>query len=592
MIKSLRNRWLLYYILLILLTTLVLDVVLHRSLRNYTVKTAISELETNLNLIRFHWETQSHPEGIDSFATQIGKSIGMRVTIIGLDGKVLGDSEVRPEKLEFLENHLQRPEVQAALQGQTGHSIRYSRTLKTDMVYVAQVFKVKGQVSGVIRLAFPLYHVDKLFLEIRKILYGSTLVAVLIALGVGFYLANRTTRPIREMTLAANRIAREQFHHKVRVETHDELEDLAESLNIMSSKLESRFRAIQEEKQQLTTILASMAEGVMVLDSKGKIILTNKAFRTIFRLQDDPVGHTPIEIIRNPMVAKSLMEGLQSETLVNKEISLTVPGTKIIRFMSAPLLKGETPIGLVTVFHDITDIRAMEQVRKDFVANVSHELRTPLTTVQGFAETLLDGAVEDKDIADRFIRNIYTQTRRMTALVQDLLCLAQIESGKIQMKFEMTDIRSVIKSTKEALEDKALKQNVPIVLELPQEPAIFPLDARYFSQALINLMDNAVKFSQSATPVTVQLMEVPDGLEIRVIDKGYGIPSEDLPRIFERFYRVDKSRSTETEGTGLGLSIVKHIIESHHGTVRVESELGKGTAFILHFEKPFGPVLN
>ena len=592
MIKSLRNRWLLYYILLILLTTLVLDVVLHRSLRNYTVKTAISELETNLNLIRFHWENQSHPEGIDSFATQIGKSIGMRVTIIGLDGKVLGDSEVQPEKLEFLENHLQRPEVHTALQGQTGHSIRYSRTLKTDMVYVAQVFKVKEQVSGVIRLAFPLYHVDKLFLEIRKILYGSTLVAVLIALGVGFYLANRTTRPIREMTLAANRIAREQFHHKVRVETHDELEDLAESLNIMSSKLESRFRAIQEEKQQLTTILASMAEGVMVLDSKGKIILTNKAFRTIFRLQDDPVGHTPIEIIRNPMVAKSLMEGLQSETLVNKEISLTVPGTKIIRFMSAPLLKGETPIGLVTVFHDITDIRAMEQVRKDFVANVSHELRTPLTTVQGFAETLLDGAVEDKDIADRFIRNIYTQTRRMTALVQDLLCLAQIESGKIQMKFEMTDIRSVIKRTKEALEDKALKQNVPIVLELPQEPAIFPLDTRYFSQALINLMDNAVKFSQSATPVTVQLMEVPDGLEIRVIDKGYGIPSEDLPRIFERFYRVDKSRSTETEGTGLGLSIVKHIIESHHGTVRVESELGKGTTFILHFEKPFGPVSN
>ncbi len=592
MIKSLRNRWLLYYILLILLTTLVLDVVLHRSLRNYTVKTAISELETNLNLIRFHWENQSHPEGIDSFATQIGKSIGMRVTIIGLDGKVLGDSEVQPEKLEFLENHLQRPEVHTALQGQTGHSIRYSRTLKTDMVYVAQVFKVKEQVSGVIRLAFPLYHVDKLFLEIRKILYGSTLVAVLIALGVGFYLANRTTRPIREMTLAANRIAREQFHHKVRVETHDELEDLAESLNIMSSKLESRFRAIQEEKQQLTTILASMAEGVMVLDSKGKIILTNKAFRTIFRLQDDPVGHTPIEIIRNPMVAKSLMEGLQSETLVNKEISLTVPGTKIIRFMSAPLLKGETPIGLVTVFHDITDIRAMEQVRKDFVANVSHELRTPLTTVQGFAETLLDGAVEDKDIADRFIRNIYTQTRRMTALVQDLLCLAQIESGKIQMKFEMTDIRSVIKITKEALEDKALKQNVPIVLELPQEPAIFPLDTRYFSQALINLMDNAVKFSRSANPVTVQLMEVSDGLEIRVIDKGYGIPSEDLPRIFERFYRVDKSRSTETEGTGLGLSIVKHIIESHHGTVRVESELGKGTTFILHFEKPFGPVSN
>ncbi len=592
MIKSLRNRWLLYYILLILLTTLVLDVVLHRSLRNYTVKTAISELETNLNLIRFHWENQSHPEGIDSFATQIGKSIGMRVTIIGLDGKVLGDSEVQPEKLEFLENHLQRPEVHTALQGQTGHSIRYSRTLKTDMVYVAQVFKVKGQVSGVIRLAFPLYHVDKLFLEIRKILYGSTLVAVLIALGVGFYLANRTTRPIREMTLAANRIAREQFHHKVRVETHDELEDLAESLNIMSSKLESRFRAIQEEKQQLTTILASMAEGVMVLDSKGKIILTNKAFRTIFRLQDDPVGHTPIEIIRNPMVAKSLMEGLQSETLVNKEISLTVPGTKIIRFMSAPLLKGETPIGLVTVFHDITDIRAMEQVRKDFVANVSHELRTPLTTVQGFAETLLDGAVEDKDIADRFIRNIYTQTRRMTALVQDLLCLAQIESGKIQMKFEMTDIRSVIKSSKETLVDKAQKQNVPIVLELPQEPAIFPLDTRYFSQALINLMDNAVKFSRSANPVTVQLMEVSDGLEIRVIDKGYGIPSEDLPRIFERFYRVDKSRSTETEGTGLGLSIVKHIIESHHGTVRVESELGKGTTFILHFEKPFGPVSN
>lgn len=592
MIKSLRNRWLLYYILLILLTTLVLDVVLHRSLRNYTVKTAISELETNLNLIRFHWENQSHPEGIDSFATQIGKSIGMRVTIIGLDGKVLGDSEVQPEKLEFLENHLQRPEVHTALQGQTGHSIRYSRTLKTDMVYVAQVFKVKEQVSGVIRLAFPLYHVDKLFLEIRKILYGSTLVAVLIALGVGFYLANRTTRPIREMTLAANRIAREQFHHKVRVETHDELEDLAESLNIMSSKLESRFRAIQEEKQQLTTILASMAEGVMVLDSKGKIILTNKAFRTIFRLQDDPVGHTPIEIIRNPMVAKSLMEGLQSETLVNKEISLTVPGTKIIRFMSAPLLKGETPIGLVTVFHDITDIRAMEQVRKDFVANVSHELRTPLTTVQGFAETLLDGAVEDKDIADRFIRNIYTQTRRMTALVQDLLCLAQIESGKIQMKFEMTDIRSVIKSSKETLVDKAQKQNVPIVLELPQEPAIFPLDTRYFSQALINLMDNAVKFSRSANPVTVQLMEVSDGLEIRVIDKGYGIPSEDLPRIFERFYRVDKSRSTETEGTGLGLSIVKHIIESHHGTVRVESELGKGTTFILHFEKPFGPVSN
>jgi two-component system phosphate regulon sensor histidine kinase PhoR len=590
MIRSLRYRWLLYYVFLILLTTLVLDTVLHRSLRNYTVKASIRELQTNLNLIRYHWEAHPHPEGIDPFAKEVSKAIKMRVTIIGINGQVLGDSDVPAEQVSSLENHLQRPEVQAALQGKTGESIRHSKTLKTDMVYVAQPFIIEGKPAGVIRLAYPLYHVDQLLIEIRRILYGASFLALLIAMAVGYYLANRSTKPIREMTLTANQIAREEFHHKVRVNTHDELEDLAESLNIMSSKLESRFREIQEEKQQLTTILASMAEGVMVLDSKGKILLTNKAFMNIFRLHEDPVGHTPIEIIRNPEVAKSLMEGLHSENLVSREITLSVPGNKIIRFLAAPLLKGDVRIGLVTVFHDITDIRVMEQVRKDFVANVSHELRTPLTTVQGFAETLLDGALEDKEVASRFIRNIYTQTRRMTALVQDLLCLAQIESGKIQMKFELADLRAVIKSSKEALEEKSLRQNVPVLLELPPDPVVFPLDIKYFSQALINLLDNAIKFSSPGSQILLQLLLFPHGLEIRVNDKGCGIPAEDLPRIFERFYRVDKSRSAETEGTGLGLSIVKHIIESHHGTVSVESDFGEGTTFILHFEKPFGPV--
>jgi len=589
MFKTLRQRWLFYFILLLILTTIVLDTVVQKSLRDFLRNLSLIQLERDTNLVALVVDKESLilKDAVDykRLADELSIRLKARVTFIDAKGVVSGDSDIAPENLREIENHANRPEVISAYKGVPGRGIRYSHTLKVDMAYVAIPMKKGEQIVGVIRVSRPLFIIDSIIRDVRKILFIGSVLAITLASLVGLFFINRMVKPIRQMIEAAQQISQERFFHKIRTNSQDELQILADALNVMSDKLESRFRNIQEEKQQLQTILASMAEGVMVMDKRGRITLTNEAFRRIFMVSDPIIDKTPIEIIRNPEVAQALIDGVNSGQMIKKEVTLAGNSPKVVRLYAAPLWDDGKQVGLVTVFHDITDIRNLEQVRRDFVANVSHELRTPLTAVQGFSETLLDGALDQPDFARKFVQNIYTQTQRMTALVLDLLCLSQIESGKIRMEFVPTDVRDMIRSALEVVSSKAQKRNVTVDIQMPDEPVMLNLDRKYFCQALINLLDNAIKFSDSGMMVQLLLNVKDDVVTIQLIDTGCGIPQEDLPRIFERFYRVDKSRSAETEGTGLGLAICRHIVEVHHGTIAAESVLGKGTSFILSFKQ-------
>ncbi len=585
MTRSLRSRWLVSYLILILVTAVILDVVVSRSLRGYLIRQIQNHLQDNLVLIQDLVKNSPLDSSLDMTAKQISRKLNARVTFINSNGVVLGDSDVPEDKISEMENHRTRPEVITAFSGATGQSIRHSATLKTDMLYVAIPWQKDGKIQGVIRMALPLIHVEEILGENRRWIYIGSLIAVLAAVFIEFYFANTITRPIRQMVMAAQQIAQEKFSQKIKIESYDELKTLAESLNTMSTKLESRFRTIQEEKQQLETILSSMTEGVMVLDNKGKITLTNSPFKKMLDLTVDPIGRSPMELIRNPEITEALMGGLKTGKPFQKEIILAGNGSKVIRLYAAPLQRNGVVEGLVTVFHDISDLRTLEQIRRDFVANVSHELRTPLTTVHGFAETLLDGALLDKEVSRKFVENIYSQTQRMTELVEDLLCLSRIESGKAEMKFEFYNLIDSLESAMDILSPKASRQKIEIQTLLPLKPVMVMGDRRYIEQMLTNLLDNAVKFSNPPNKVLAEIRDMEQEVEIKISDSGVGIPSEDLPRIFERFYRVDKSRSVEIEGTGLGLAIVKHIVDAHRGTICVESTLGKGTTFIVTLPK-------
>ena len=585
MTRTLRARWLFSYIILILITAIILDIIVGRSLQTYLTHQIQKQLEDNLILIHRLVENSPLDSSLDEKAKDIGHRIHARVTFIKSDGMVLGDTEVPAEEVSKMENHKTRSEVIPALSGSTGYSIRHSHTLKNDLMYVAIPWEKDGKIQGVIRLALPLTHVEEIIQENRRWIYIGSLIAIISAIVIGLYFANSITQPIRQMVSAAQEIANEKFSQKIRVESHDELQKLGEALNTMSSKLESRFRDIQEEKNRLETILGSMTEGVMVLDNKGKVALTNDAFTKMLDLDVDTTDRTPLELIRNPDLAQALTEGLTRGDSFQKEIVSTGPASRVIRVYAAPLRQDRDILGMVAVFHDITDLRNLEQIRRDFVANVSHELRTPLTTVQGFSETLLGGALEDKEYAKKFVQNIYNQSQRMIELVEDLLCLSRIEAGKAEMKIESFNLLDSVNSAIDIVTPKAELRNIQIETKFTETEVQFSGDQRYMEQALINLLDNAIKFSSTNGKVTVDIQEKENNIEIKISDTGVGISSEHLSRIFERFYRVDKSRSVETEGTGLGLAIVKHIVDAHRGTIRVESTLGHGTTFILLLSK-------
>jgi len=573
---------------LIALLLVGINIYLNKHFTDYTYQrirhNLIQDLKLANTLVLSLNMEQRHSDRLDQLADRIGEDLQVRATIIAKDGTVLGDSSLTQEEVGRIENHLYRPEVQTALKNKLGESRRFSTTTKEDMLYIAQTFGHES-VEGFLRLAIPLSEIEQVTGNLRRFLALAFVIAFIVSVTIGSLAAMFLTKPIKEMSVITKHIAHGNFSQKVYIRSNDEIGDLAESINYMSDQIKTRIDEVTRSKSRLEAVLLSMFEGMMVVNEEGRILLMNQRLRDFLRVTQEPLGRKPLEIIRNIEIQDltdkvlSLEKGVES-----KELVVHLPEERTLQIHATPVIRDGKTEGAVLVFHDITELRRLEKVRQDFVANVSHELRTPLTSIKGYAETLLEGAIDDKANARDFLEIIYTDAGRLSNLVNDLLDLSRIESGKAEFDIKPVALDPIVERVITALSNQAKTKAIEIRKDLPKQLPKVLMDDTAIAQVLLNLVDNAIKYNKISGSVLISAKDEGHSVKVFVQDTGIGIPQEDLPRIFERFYRVDKARSRELGGTGLGLSIVKHIVSAHQGDVFVESTPGRGST--LSFTLP------
>jgi len=537
------------------------------------------ELLLNKNLIDNELSQKINSADTDDFSNRIGQSLGVRATIINPEGVVIGDSEVDKEELSKLENHITRVEVKDAIQKGFGQSKRFSTTIRKNMLYMA-VPLGKEKLVGILRLAIPLSDIELIESKMFKTIGITIIFALFITLIASFFVSIMISRPLYEMSTIAKRLAVGDFSRKTIVHSNDETGDLAKALNDMADEINAKVNSISSEKAKLEAVLSSMFEGIMITDEIGEILLVNPSVRKLFLIESSPEGRKPLEVIRNNVIQEIVDKVLtKNRKVVTQEVKIDLPGQRIILINGVPVIKGNVIEGAVLVFHDITELKRLEEIRKDLVANVSHELRTPVSSIKGYAETLLEGKVENEDTKKEFLNIIYQDSNRLANLIDDLLDLSKIESDKMKMEFEPVEIPPILNRCISILEKSAKDKLLSIKLNVPDKLPKVLGDQGRLLQVLLNLLDNAIKYTPEGMSVTISAARKENVVQIDIFDTGIGISEKDLPRIFERFYRVDKARSRELGGTGLGLSIVKHIVQAHNGQVWVQSTFGLGSTF-------------
>ncbi len=516
------------------------------------------------------------------FAAEMGKALACRVTLIDSTGRVLGDASVPQSRLATLDNHASRLEIHAALQGREGVAVRHSATLGADLLYVA--FPARAGAVRVVRVSEPLADLTRLTTALLGLLVLAAVATLLVALAVVFRVAHQQAERVRALESVAHAIGAGDPAVRAQEQPADELGRLGAALNRTAGVLRARLEALESERDERERILAHMTDGVALIDGDGRVVHMNHALAELLGSPLPPPPGTPLaEFARAPELDELLKAARAEGHTVERDVRLWSPGQHSLRATGTPLGgPGRAPVLLVV--HDLTEVERLDRVRQDFVANVSHELRTPLTSLRGYAETLLDGGLEDTANREAFVRVIRDQAARLEALVDDLLSLAELERPGTRLRVERFDLRELAAAQLTAFRRRAEQGGLALTLE-PGETQPVTADRARLEQVFANLLDNAVKYTeQGEVRVALGGDEVRAWCEVR--DTGCGIPEDDQPRIFERFYRVDKARSRDRGGTGLGLSIVKHIVTLHGGEVSVRSGAGPGSAF--RFEIPRG----
>lgn len=519
---------------------------------------------------------QSNPDAIDDFAKTSGKELGRRITIIRSDGKVIGDSDA---DIHSMGNHLDRIEVADALYTGYGWSIRLSDTLDERMLYVAVRFGTQPNNQGVARISENLAILENTIHTINDIFLIAGLIAFVIAAALALFLSNSITTPVKEMSEAANEFAQGKLTHKLSVKNNrgDELDDLAVSLNQMAVELQQAINELSTERIKLQTILDKTNDGLLLLDSNMRIKMANPAAGRILGTSDLE-GFTIIERVFNLDMAELIERVSRTQQPASLEVQLINPVEKFINVYAAMIDLPDTHGDIIVVMHDITDLKRIDSIRRDFVANVSHELRTPLASIRAMAETILLRSGKNISVAEEYATKIINEADRLTSISDDLLDLARIEVGKRPINIDCIPLKESINAALTHLLPKAKSKSIDISIDIPDDTTV-SADAEALSQILTNLIDNAIKYTTIGGRVYIYAKQEADKVRISIADTGVGIPKADLPHIFERFYRVDKARSRESGGTGLGLSIVKHLVEAHGSSISVVSEIDKGSVF-------------
>jgi two-component system phosphate regulon sensor histidine kinase PhoR len=523
----------------------------------------------------------AHTAASRSTAARAAKSGGARVTLIAANGTVLADSEHDPATME---NHASRPEVRDALTRGRGSSIRHSATLGLDMLYVAVAERRAGVATRVVRVALPLRAVAAAERRIWVRLAIAAVAAAVLSLLISLAFSKRSLAAIRRLSQAASRLAAGDLDARVSSRGTDEIASLAAAFNDMANEIRLMVRELREEKQKVETIFARMGEAIVVTDPAGRINLCNPAFERVFGVPCEQAhGLTVADATKsNPLdqAFRAALEGAQQTA----EVRVLFPAQRILEATVTGITDGQT-LGAVGILHDVTQLRRLEAVRREFVVNASHELQTPITAIRAMTETLLAGGRDDPALTERFLQDLERQANRLGALVRDLLDLASVEAGVHSHGSGMVAVSEVASNVAEQLRSLAEQRQVAVELDVPADVTV-GCDWASLSRILSNLLDNAIKYTEAGGRAGVTASRADDVVSVTVWDTGIGIPSTDLERVFERFYRVDKGRSRALGGTGLGLSIVKHLADTLGGRVSVESELGKGSRFTVVLPAP------
>ena len=569
-------------IILIIASMLTLGIYLTSSIRN-----------SQLDNLRFHLEQEAkitaeasipallnEGDTPDILAKKLGKEIDTRVTIIASDGTVLGDSDENPATME---NHANRPEVKAALVTGIGEITRYSTTLNEQMMYVAVSVIDQGKVLGIARVALPITAVAENVSHVTRIIILATVIITALAVLAAWIIARTITRPIRKLTKAAKEIATGQLGQKITASTKDEIGQLAQAFNEMSANLKTTVETISTEKSKLTNILANMADGVIMTNVNGDIVLANKTSGVLFGFKEEKVpDKSVIEVVHDHEVDEilklCLKTGKEQATQFESGIA-----RRFLRAIAMPLRNQGRLNGALILLQDLTELRNLQTMRRDLVGNISHELRTPIAGIKAMAETLLNGAIEDRKAAKDFISRIESEADRLTQMVAELTQLSRIETGQAELKIEPFNLNALVDDVLTEMNPLAAKQQVKFLKQLSPDLPPVQADRDRIRQTIVNLIHNAIKFNISGGKVMVSTGYNDTSITFSVTDTGIGISKDDLPRVFERFYKADKSRTGG--GSGLGLAIAKHTILAHGGDIRAQSEEGKGSTFTFNLPR-------
>jgi len=576
------------YIPILLITILSLTIIIFyifQTLKEFYYKQIAEELTSKALLLEQQLSSldiKNSKGEIQNLCKKLGEKTKTRITIILPDGSILSDSHSDPLNME---NHSDRPEIIEAFNGKIQKTIRLSPTLKKKMMYIAIPFKREGTIRAVIRTSLSIDEIEKELHSLNFNITTSSLVIVIIFAVVIFILTRQIIRPLEEMKNYAELFAKGELGTRIPPSTIYEINALSEILNNMASELDKRIKSATEQRNQIEAVLSSMEEGVLALDARKRVLTINDSAIRLLKIEtDEPIGKNIQEITRKIDILRFIDKIPTARSPVEENILISDGRERILKLHGSILNYGKRDeYGVLIVLNDITRIQQLENIRKDFVSNVSHELKTPITSIKGFVETLIDGALKNKEDLKRFLDIIQKHATRLDAIIDDLLTLSRLEEEdtKDLIQFKETKIIDVVTSSMDICRMKAKEKEIAMHLNCPPNIKA-EINPPLIEEALINLIDNAIKFSPNGSKIEISAREEKGEIRVKVRDYGCGIPEEHLPRLAERFYRVDKSRSRKIGGTGLGLSIVKHIIQLHAGKIHVESEMGKGSTFSIH----------
>jgi len=568
-----------WHIIIILTLSITIFLVTFYSLKSHyinTLENSLRNLSTALNLKFLSLYKNNQIEELNKLVRNFSRESNIRITIVNNEGTVLIDSAENPK---MMENHKNRPEINRALQGYYGRSIRYSSTVRKEMLYIAVPMINNKKIIGVLRLSLFIDNINLLLNDLRKKMLYIIFIIMFVSLLIALLFSKIISKPVKELYIASNKIAKGDFDVRINIKSNDEFSNLADSFNYMTQEIKSLFSDITQKKEELSKIISSIREGLVIINKEDRIILSNESFNKIFGLENI-TGKYYWETIREPSIINLLKKAAENRKEVVSEIE----------YNGRIYIASVTEIGLTNEFiltlSDITEIRKIESIKKEFISNLSHELKTPLTSIKGFIETLEEEVRNEKH--KNHLNIVKRNLERLINIVNDMMLLSKFEEKGFKLELEKVNLKSILENILKIFEHKIkenkLKFTVDIETNLPEIVA----DPFKIEQMLVNLIDNAIKYSEKEDEIRISMTRVDSVIKINIEDTGIGIPKEHLPHIFERFYVVDKSRSRKLGGTGLGLSIVKHIVLHHNGSINVESEPGKGTKFTIHL--PINPI--